>query len=58
MIIMLNTMNILIKKNPKFKVCDNVRISKLKNIFAKGYVPSWSEEIFIVTKIKNTVPCA
>ena len=51
-------MNILIKKNPKFKVCDNVRISKLKNIFAKGYVPSWSEEIFIVTKIKNTVPWA
>ena len=44
------------KKNPKFKVGDNVRISKYKNIFAKGYTPNWSEEIFIINKIKNTVP--
>ena len=29
---------------------------KHKNIFAKGYAPNWSEEIFIVSKIKNTVP--
>ena len=29
--------------NPKFKVGDHVRISKYKNIFAKGYVPNWSE---------------
>ena len=43
-------------KNPKFKVVDHVRISKYKNIFAKGYVPNWSEEIFIIKKIKNTVP--
>ena len=43
-------------KNPKFKVGDHVRISKCKNIFAKGYVPNWSEEIFIIKKIKNTVP--
>ena len=43
-------------KNPKFKVGDHVRISKYKNIFAKGYLPSWSEEIFIIKKIKNTVP--
>ena len=43
-------------KNPKFKVCDHLRISKYKNIFAKGYMPNWSEEIFIVKKIKNTVP--
>ena len=42
-------------KNPKFKVDDHVRISKYKNIFAKGYVPNWSEEIFIIKKIKNTV---
>ena len=42
-------------KNPKFKVGDHVRISKYKNIFAKGYVPNWSEEIFIIKKIKNTV---
>ena len=43
-------------KNPKFKVGDHVRISKYKNIFAKGYMPNWSEEIFVIKKIKNTVP--
>ena len=44
------------EKDPKFKVGDHVRISKYKNIFAKGYTPNWSEEIFVVKKIKNTVP--
>ena len=44
------------KKGPKFKVNDHVRISKYKNTFAKGYVPNWSEEVFIVNEIKNTVP--
>ena len=44
------------KKGPKFKVNDHVRISKYKNIFAKGYVPNWSEEVFIVNGSKNTVP--
>ena len=43
-------------KDPKFKVGDHVRISKYKNIFAKGYQPNWSEEIFAVSQIKNTVP--
>ena len=43
-------------KNPKFKVGDHVRISKYKNIFAKGYTPNWSEEISVIKKIKNTVP--
>ena len=43
------------KKDPKFKVGDHVRISKYKNIFAKGYAPNWSEEVFVVNKIKNTV---
>ena len=43
-------------KDPKFKIGDQVRISKYKNIFAKGYMPNWSEEIFIIKKIKNTVP--
>ena len=42
-------------KNHKFKVGGHVRISKYKNIFAKGYMPEWSEEIFIIKKIKNTV---
>ena len=43
-------------KNPKFKVGDHVRISKYKNIFAKGYSPNWSEEVFVIKKVKNTVP--
>ena len=43
-------------KDPKFKVGDHVRISKYKNIFAKGYMPNWSEEVFVVKKVKNTVP--
>ena len=38
------------EKDPKFKVGDHVRISKYKNIFAKGYAPNWSEEIFVVKK--------
>ena len=41
-------------KNPKFKVGDHVRISEYKNIFAKGYMSNWSEEIFIIKKIKKT----
>ena len=43
------------KKDPKFKIDDHVRISKYKNIFAKGYAPNWSEKVFVVSKIKNTV---
>ena len=43
-------------KNPKFKISDHARISKYKNIFAKGYAPNWSEEIFIVNGVKKTVP--
>ena len=42
--------------DPKFKVGDHVRISKYKNIFSKGYTPNWSEEVFVIKKIKNTVP--
>ena len=43
------------KKDPKFKVGDHVRISKYKNIFTKGYTPNWSEDVFVINKIKNTV---
>ena len=42
-------------KVPKFKVGDYVRISKYKNIFAKGYMPNWSKEVFVINKIRNTV---
>ena len=44
------------KKDPKFKVDDRVRISKYKNIFAKGYTQNWSEEVFVIRRINNTVP--
>ena len=43
-------------KDPKFKVDDHVRISQYKNIFAKGYMPNWSEEVFVIKKVKNTAP--
>ena len=43
--------------DPKFKVGDHVKISKYKNIFAKGYTPSWSEDVFVWTNVTNvTVP--
>ena len=44
------------EKDSKFKVSDRIRISKFKNIFAKGYTPNWSKEMFIVDKINDTVP--
>ena len=40
----------------KLKFGDGVRISKCKNIFAKGYTQNLSEEFFVVRKIKNTFP--
>ena len=47
-----------VNKDPKFKIGDHIRVSKYKSIFAKGYMPNWSEEVFIISKIKNTVPLA
>ena len=52
----INTNKEINYNHPKFQVGDYVRISKYKNIFAKGYMPNWSEEVFVVDKIKNTVP--
>ena len=43
-------------KDSKFKVDDHVRISKYKNIFAKGYTPNWSEEVFVINEVQSTVP--
>ena len=57
---MLITMKIQIKKIlnlvKMLEFDDHVRISKCKNIFANGYTLSWSEEVFVVSKIKNKVP--
>ena len=44
------------EKRSRLKVGDRVRISKFKNIFAKGYTPNWSKEIFIVDKVNDIVP--
>ena len=52
----INTDKEVNNKDPKFKVGDRARISKYKNIFAKGYNPNWSEEVFVIKKAKNTVP--
>ena len=43
-------------EDPKFKVGDHERISKYKNIFGKRYMPNWSEAVFVIKKVKNTVP--
>ena len=40
-------------KDPKFQVSDHVRISKYKNIFAKGYTSNWSEEVFVIKEVKT-----
>ena len=42
-------------KDSKFAVGGHVRISKYKNSFNKGYTPNWSEEVFIIKKVKNIV---
>ena len=51
----INTSKEINNKDSKFKVGDRVRKSKYKNIFAKGYMPNWSEEVFVIKKVKNTV---
>ena len=43
-------------KDPNFKISNHVRISKYKNIFVKRYTPNWSEEVFVISKVKNIVP--
>ena len=43
-------------KDPKFKVGDSVRINKYKNILTKRYTSNWSEKVFMIKKVKNTVP--
>ena len=43
-------------KNPKFKIGDIVRISKYKNIFAEGYVSNCLEKVFVIKKVKHSLP--
>ena len=44
-------------KDPKLDVGDQIRISKYKNSFANGYFPNRSEKLFVIKKVKSTVPC-
>ena len=44
------------KEDPKFEVDDHVKLSTYKNIFAKGYISNWSEEVFEIKEVKNAVP--
>ena len=44
------------EEGPTFKFSNHVRIPKYKNIFAKGYVPNWSEKVFVIKRVKNAVP--
>ena len=43
-------------EDPKLKICDIARISKYKNIFAKGYALIWSEDVLVIKKVENTMP--
>lgn len=43
-------------KRPKFETGDYVRVSKIKNIFAKGYLPSYTERIYVIVTRHETVP--
>ena len=44
------------EKDPKFKFGHTFRISKQENVFTKGYTPNWSEEVFVIKNVANTVP--
>ena len=52
----INFGNEINNKDPKFRIGDVVKISKHKIIFGKSSVPIWSEEGFVIKKVKNTVP--
>ena len=43
-------------ENPKYKIGDTVRTSKYKNIFSKRYTSNCPKEVFVIKKVKNTVP--
>ena len=41
---------------PKFSIRDNVRLTKKKTTFVKGYTQRWTEEVFTISKIQLTIP--
>ena len=52
----INSSKVINDKDPRLKTGGIVRISKYENIFAKGYVPNWSEDVFAIEKVKHNVP--
>ena len=52
----IDSSNEISNEDPKFKIGDIVRISKYKNIFAKGYVPNWSKNVFVIKEVWNIAP--
>ena len=44
------------KEYPKFKIGDDVRIWNYKTFFANADVSNWSEDVFVIKNVKNTVP--
>ena len=43
------------EKIPKFEVGENVRISKYKEIFTKGYTPNCCKEDIVIKEVKDTL---
>ena len=44
------------KKKSTSQVCDKVRVSRIKQVFEKGYTLNWSTEIFSITNVATTNP--
>ena len=44
------------RRKPKFKIGDEVRISKFKHTFEKGYTPNWTTEIFTISQVRDSEP--
>ena len=47
-------------KNPRqlyqYRIGDRVRISKAKGVFSKSYRPQWSDELFEISKVIDSIP--
>ena len=52
----IETSRVVERTVPKFSVGDSVRISRIKGIFEKGYLPNYSEELFKIVEVKRTDP--
>ena len=53
---MINKRNVHSESIAKYKVGDRVRISRIKGMFEKGFLPNWSEAVFTAEKVNETIP--